>query len=326
MPWTMRQIFKALWAAVLTLILYFSGFLVMWTPFPLFSLSLQREKRLWGFSFGCVVAMAFVIYFGILPGQIPVEGFSRVQILGLSYLGFYLLISFLLAVGVWKNFDLIRLGVILGMSVTGVVFLVGFSIHTSGLFDVEALIATSLRELSLLLDQMRNSFLGSQNRVETLNFIAQMKEWIVFLPKLFPSFVFILTLSVLVFNIGSTPFFTKDPKVLKWIHDFKSLQIPYLFVWLMILGGFSFFLDYYWLQKGFLKWFAFNLFIAIGFVYFVQGFSILAFFLKRTSLLFRFGIYGLLIVFFQMLGLVVVGLGVADTWLDFRRLHAKLKR
>ena len=52
-----------------------------------------------------------------------------------------------------------------------------------------------------------------------------------------------------------------------------------------------------------------------------QGLGIVGFLFKRHSPLFRFGIYGLVVVFFQLLGLVVAGLGVADTWIDFRKLR-----
>ncbi|MDO8527998.1 MAG: DUF2232 domain-containing protein [Deltaproteobacteria bacterium] len=312
-----RQFVQVLWSAVLCAVLFFSGFFVLWTPLPLFHLSLKTQKSSWFLALGGAFVLAVLFYVWAVS-DLTQAG------MGLAYFGYYLLIAIFLSLGVWKKWNLIRLGAITTFAVTTIVFWSGFLGQTFGLVDIHGMMVGAIQEISQLLDKMAANSPAQTDKVEMLTMVSQAKQWLEWMPKLLPSMIFTFTLLVVAINIGFLGVIYRVRKAVKWVWDFRRLEIPSLCIWGVITAGALFFVDVYVLKRGWPKIIALNLFVAVSAIYFIQGLSIMAWFLKRYSLLFRFGIYGLLILFFQMLGMVVFGLGLADTWFDFRKLHKKI--
>lgn len=315
-----QQIGRACGAAAFSVAIYFTGFLIFLTPLPLFYLSLLTNKKYWFTSLGLTLLMGALLFFAFFPETITGASILPSSIMTIGYFGYYLTIALLLSVGVWKKWRLERMGWVTTLTVTLLALLVGAFFQWSGLVDVKGLIDQFLGEISITLDQMIATQ-PKEKQAEMAMIVEQSKEWLAYFPSLIPVIVTIFTLLTVIVNIGIPRLFYRVAKPMKWAGDFRRLQMPSFLVWLLIASGGLFFINQYTIHLSLFKVASVNLLIAVLFVYFLQGLSIMAFFLKRYSLLFRFGIYGLLILFFQMVGLVVVGLGLADMWVDFRKLH-----
>lgn len=300
------QAVQILLTVLLTLGLYFSSFFVLLTPLPLFYLSLAHSKKVWGASLFLVCLASLGVCLKLLPGGPTFFPFF--------YLSFYLLIALFLSLGVFKRWSFVSWGFKSAISITALLFFSSLAVQHLGLYDISSLLKTSLSQASEMLDQMKA-------KPELIPFILQMKEWLPLLPKLIPSFLFILTLFVMAFNISVLKFLTSKRYPLQWAGRFQDIEVPVFCVWVLIVFGLLFFVDPYLLKLGLLKMASLNCVLGVLFVYFIQGLSILTFFLARFSPLFRFIIYGLVLLFLQLLGLVVVGLGLADVWVDFRKRH-----
>ena len=101
-------------------------------------------------------------------------------------------------------------------------------------------------------------------------------------------------------------------------------RVPDPLTWLVIAAGALFFANVYLLQIQALRWILLNAFVVLAMIYFLHGLGIVSFFLRRRLAPIARGlVFGLIFIFFQTLGLVVVSLGFFDLWLDFRRLQTK---
>ncbi len=273
------QLGQVIGSAVLSLALYFSGLFFLFTPFPLFYLSLRAKKKFWFASFLLVILLAVLFYNWVLP---PGARFTN-----MSLLGYYLLITLFLTIGAWRRFSWVHWGAFVAGATTVLVLGGATLVQKLGFFDFSASLAHVIQNISQTLDQAVSSQSLKENRLEVLSFIAQFKVALTFIPKLLPSLIFDFTLFVMILNLALLNLLARQIKPFSWNSPFHRLQLPSFLVWVVI----------------------------------IQGMSIMAFFLKRYSPLFRFGIYGLVILFFQMMTIIVMGLGLADTWFDFRKLQ-----
>ncbi|MDX1387014.1 MAG: DUF2232 domain-containing protein, partial [bacterium] len=118
--------------------------------------------------------------------------------------------------------------------------------------------------------------------------------------------------------------FIKD-QFFKGLGPLKRWQLPFSFVWgliglaLLLLG------DIYFFKVGYFKFLALNLFIPFGLIYFLQGLAILAYYGQRWSIppLVKLLGYLVFLIFFQPIGVILLGLGFFDSWFDFRKLAPK---
>ena len=79
---------------------------------------------------------------------------------------------------------------------------------------------------------------------------------------------------------------------------------------------------YLWDQEG-VNFVLINCFIVFLTLYFFQGLAIVSFYmsLKGITPWMRFLLYSILLIFFQPLGLLLVGAGFFDSWFNFRKLN-----
>jgi uncharacterized protein YybS (DUF2232 family) len=98
------------------------------------------------------------------------------------------------------------------------------------------------------------------------------------------------------------------------LHEWKA---PDCFIWGVIVSGFAMFIP----GVEPLRSLAANLLLVFGACYFFQGLAIIAFYLNKNRIpRFVRGVVYMFIVFQQIFTLLVVGLGLFDLWIDFRRL------
>ncbi|HXG53358.1 MAG TPA: DUF2232 domain-containing protein [candidate division Zixibacteria bacterium] len=104
------------------------------------------------------------------------------------------------------------------------------------------------------------------------------------------------------------------------VETLREWKAPEPLVWGFIACGFSLFLP----VPGVLKALGANLLVVIAACYFFQGLAIVAFFFdkNRVPRFFR-GVTYLFIAFQQIFTFLVIGLGLFDLWIDFRRLRKK---
>lgn len=305
-----------------SLALYFSGFFVFWTPLPLFYLSLKGDRKTWGLSFALLLFTALALYY-LLPAFGVAFDLQKVRFFGLGYLLYYLFIAVFLSLGVWKKWSLARLGGLGALVITGSVLVVALSLHFSGLVNVAEKISQTVTVASQGLDQVLQQAASQTDRLDQRTFVIQMKKSLQSLPYLLPALIYVFTLFVLSVNLVvlSLLLRAKTKETLRWASEFGHLQLTPVWLWLLISSASLYFFDIYYLHTAFLKIAASNLLIAAGFVYFIQGLSVLSYFVRRYSFLFRVGIYGLFLLFFQHMSLGMVALGLADWWFDFRKLQ-----
>lgn len=306
---SLSQIGQALLGTCLTVALYFSGVFIFWAPLPLFYFSLHDRKPAWILTFALLsLASAFL--------------FWQTPFLQAGLFAFYLLTALFLSLGVWKRRALVAWSFQGGFFITALLLGSGFVIQKSGLIDLATLINATLIQTAALFDKIAAEPELVKHHQEALLLTTQMKVWLFYLPKLIPSLLFVSVVGILLLNAGMFKSLTKKKQnKVKGIWNFAGFQPPFFWVWGLIGSGFLFFLNAYWLALSPLKIVALNLLIIALFVYFIQGLSVLAFVTKRFSPLFRFSIYGLLVLFLQLLGTVIVGLGLTDVWFDFRKIN-----
>lgn len=314
MPTTWQQIRPALLGAGGALLFYFSGFFVFWTPLPLLYLALKHDRVTWRLGFLLTLFLSLVVYFWLLPEGAGSPPLDRVRFFGLAYLFFYLACAFFLILGFEQRWPWVRWGWRGGLGITAAVFAALFLLQGGGLVDIFEFWGAVLSQAQKVMEEL------SKRPDIAVDLVVPLQKGLAFIPKLFPSLLFAFAVTVMALNVSALKLLKRTASSFNYLGPFQKLQIPPVCVWALIGGGGLFFLNEYLFGLEALKVLALNAVLAALFVYFLQGLSILAFFTGRFSPLFRIGIYGLVLLFLQVMGLVLVGVGVADAWLNFRRL------
>ena len=93
----------------------------------------------------------------------------------------------------------------------------------------------------------------------------------------------------------------------------------------MLIGcGVLYFANAYLLDHELLKFVAINGLIFCAGVFFIEGCFVLSFWLnKGRSPFLRLLVYGVIIVFLQVVGFFIIALGLSDQWLNLRKRHLK---
>lgn len=100
----------------------------------------------------------------------------------------------------------------------------------------------------------------------------------------------------------------------------REWKAPDFLVWGVIVSGFVLFIP----GLDLLETLAANLLLVFGACYFFQGLAIIAFYFNKNNVpRFIRGVVYLFIVFQQIFTFLVVGLGLFDLWVDFRRLRKR---
>lgn len=103
--------------------------------------------------------------------------------------------------------------------------------------------------------------------------------------------------------------------------DFSLWRLGERAIWIPIGGGVLFFLNHYLFRRAVLEQVVLNLLLVMASVYFFQGISILIYFFRRRfPPLMRMAVYLMILLFLQLVGVLIVVLGLFDFWFDFRKL------
>ena len=107
-----------------------------------------------------------------------------------------------------------------------------------------------------------------------------------------------------------------------WYPDFGDLSLWKTLdktVWLVVIAG-----VFILIPSEVLRILGLNIMIILLFIYMLQGLAIISFFFKRKNVPVVFRAFGYFLIFAQQfLIFVVAGVGLVDTWADFRKLGKK---
>jgi uncharacterized protein YybS (DUF2232 family) len=163
----------------------------------------------------------------------------------------------------------------------------------------------------------------SESQINSM--IEQSKQILLFIPFLLPSLLIVfIFLSSLLNYYFSTFFLKKQGVLLKKIEDFPNWDLPWYYCW-GVIGGLVFVLipDFNEVWDRIFDIAGFNLLILFISLYTVLGFSVIVGIFKKYKLnnIFRFIIFFILL-FLGIIFLVPL-LGLADIWINIRRLKRK---
>lgn len=137
---------------------------------------------------------------------------------------------------------------------------------------------------------------------------------------LFPSIVLVGTIFLVWANILEGKWLFKKKGM--WYPSFGDLSLWKIFdktVWLVVIAGI-----FIMIPLETLRILGLNILIVLLFIYMLQGLAIMSFFFQRKNVPMFLRAFGYFLVFAQQfLLLIVAGVGLIDTWADFRKLDRK---
>lgn len=319
--------------AVLALVFYASGFLVIFTPLPFLYVMVVHGRRAGAVislaAASVVIAAYFVMlhYMSVSPqiqSGITVPGFSMISFLspgflvfaGIGYFAFFMAVGLALGDGVLRKMNLAGMGAY--ALIAGLVILIAM-IAGANFFETRELINGAQNYIQ----QTINSIVAANQSASTgaeADFIKNNAGEITsFMFGILPSLIFVFAVLAIVVNLLVGRRIIRAHHAFAHVHNVARFKLPDAVIWALVAAGAAFFADRYVLHMGVVEKAAINFLIGLGALYFFQGFAVVVYFLQGIKLpLVRSIAYIMIILFFQSVGLVIVGIGVADVWADFR--------
>lgn len=314
----------------LTLLLFFTGLFVVFTPLPVAFTVLR--KGVWTALLACATAMGALVLLYQMPKEpisfLPMMVFSPsvslLGVMGLSgvYFFYYLWIGWVIAfasrrTGRWASIESsFALMTLAGLAVPAAALAV-FALTTR--MDVFGDLSRGVQSLfQRMIDLQQAAGMGE----EDLAFLRASAPLVVskFL-QILPSLWIDLTLIVLSLNILFLRRWVLSERPFPQWPDFSLWRLPEVWIWAPIAGGAVYFLNTYLVGSPALGILAVNVLIVVVAICFFQGMAVGSFFFKtRLSPLLRLMGYALFFLFFQVGAVLVMGVGLADFWFDFRKL------
>ncbi|MDD5723039.1 MAG: YybS family protein [Syntrophales bacterium] len=157
--------------------------------------------------------------------------------------------------------------------------------------------------------------------IQHIEFIRKNADQIThLLVGLFPSIALVATLFLVWVNILEGKWLFKKKGM--WYPSFGDLSLwrtPDKAVWFVVIAG-----VFIMIPLEVFRIMGLNVLIVLLFIYTLQGLAIMSFFFQTKNVPVLLRAFGYLLVFVQQfLLLIVAGLGLIDTWVDFRKLDKK---
>lgn len=326
---------------LLTLALYLSGFFVLLTPLPpLYHWLVDRRRALWGVVLPIFAILVFVYavlldplarFYQAHPAWswlLPIPGMNFRPFLSSRTAALFGLVYFLFFVGVAgvvqhilsRPVHVTRVlgGAALVFSAAGLLLYAGYaSIQGISPFGF----ASDYIQLVI------NEFIQVQEKAGLpLSRLAVLREnaplfariWLLFSPSiLFCAVLFILVLNLAVGKKILSPFVRSIGRV-----SLNATALEFFWVWAVIFCVGVLLLNSFFFRQTWLLAASANILLVLIFAYFLQGLAIVSWFFEKRNVgsLVRLLLYGLIVVLFQIVGVLVTGLGFFDSWFDFRKL------
>lgn len=245
----------------------------------------------------------------------------------ITSLVFYQVIGVVLGVAVVKQWSPSR--AILGPVLAGILVL-GAAIATIVAIaptylgqDVRTFITTELQDMvrqSIAYYEAANI---PQDQLAMLKEVGgQMTEGFSF--ALLPALMWIMALATTMLTLFLGKWLVPRQLWMKYQGGLTRWKTPGVCVWLVILLGAAYFVDFYVIRVPLIMPIIANSLLALAGLFLLQGAFIVAYYIRRQrDGIFRWIWYGLIVLFFQTALVVMVVLGLFDYWIDFRRIEKR---
>lgn len=245
--------------------------------------------------------------------------FKMSTVYDVVYLNYFLLISVILGEGVVRKQGVLKL--------SGAAIITPWLILTIGFVVLQSGFGLNLdTDIRLYLRETADQVFKMQDAVASLSApqIAYIRENTVsivdFMLWTAPSAVFLFGMIVVSLTVLLARVFTKKYGSLKYFGNVAVQKFPFWPVWITIFCGAAFFINNYFVNNVYLKFAAINGLICCAGVFFIQGCFVVSFWLhKGKSPILKLLVYGIIIAFLQVVGIIIIALGLSDQWVDFRR-------
>lgn len=332
------MILPILATAGLSLVLYLTGFFVIFTPLPYL---LTSFKKGWGASLAATavsLAVLFMLY--RLPAQpltfLPMMAFypalSLKVVMGLSvlYLAYFIWMAWVVTIGsrtlkdtrVESGFAGMMLGILVPSVIAYLLLAFFLDPHLSqNLADAfQGLLQKMVALQGGQAGEPSNSG-GAMSGEE----LAYLKDYAPELVRgffaLFPSLWIVFTMMVLSLNLLFVRRWLPAERPFPRWEDFNLWRLREAWIWLPISMGAFYFANAYGLHNDWVEIGVINGLIVIAAVYFYQGLAIVSyFFRRRLSPWMRLAAYAVIFLFLQVVGVLILAVGLFDFWFDFRKL------
>jgi hypothetical protein len=330
---------------LLTCALFFSGLLVFFTPLPLvYALLRTRGQAFFPFAISALFLVLILYLLGVqylpplyesypdLAFLLPLPGAGLlgilpeqiVVILGIAYFGFYVVIGYAIySAFVMPN----RLYQILAITLSGC-FLFGL---VTGFVMVGGAWQETLAAFRSGLTQAADQFIAMQAKADLdtsqLLLLRQSRDLIVtYAVALSPAFFFTFLAMLLAVNLVAAKrlFVATFPELVSI--NLIKFQIPFGLVWLAIIIVATLLSNHWLWHVALLKYASLNLLLALTVFYFFQGFAVVIHFLDSRKIygMGRLLAYMTLLLFLESAWLILAILGLAENWLDLRKLNIQI--
>lgn len=333
---TMKSIFIA---TALAVVLYVSGFFVILTPLPLLYVAFWRGRQAFALS-SVFAAAVIVLMYALMLGNVgaskvgsylplPMIDFARllphavVGIFGVGYFLYFAAIGAVLSDGMGKGWSILRLG---GLSIFAGMFVLACTAGLSVAMDSGGGLVSEFRGyIGFVLNEVIEINKAAGAGSTYLDLISDKSEAIAgFTVRILPALAFVYTLIAAAANFFVGRRILRNRVTATDRQMFSKFRLPDYLVWPVIASGAAFFATKYLAESALVEVLAINGLVAFLALYFFQGMAIIAFMLKRVKTAFmRTLAYILIIMFFQSASVVIVMLGIADVWVNFRMRLAR---
>lgn len=312
------QKLRAILAASLTSVLCFlSGYLAIFAPLPLLNLALVRGQRFALFAASLSVSLLLGFQFALNAGDY--SSFHVVYYISLC------LLALLAAHGIRQA--RYRFFALLAISLATLLFLawaVVMQVSSHGVFYAEWRAELSAIFQAVARQQSEGAPLGLEaSRLASL--APQFAGW---LADLFPALFFVYTALVMAINTGLARRMPKLRRSLVSVQSLAQFRNPDTLIWVLLGAGFAWLFNEHQLQLAWLRLLSLNLLLGVGAFYAAQGLGVwtsILYFLKVRRF-FRQILFVVLIFSLQFALPLLVGVGLADVWWDWRsKMRAALK-
>ncbi len=323
-------------SAVVAVLLFMSGLMVLFTPLPLVYAYVTQGRRMGIAACGALLAVTACMYGWLLPWltaqpagsaahflALPGVGLAQhlaeqgVRAFGMTYSALFVAIAIALGEGVLRELKVVRWA---GGAVAAGVACIAFAASAAQFATHGAFVAGIAHYFEAVIADVVSFNQAAGMTSEQIAYLAQNGPEVArVVMSLMPSLMFVFVLIVVVINMLVGRRLTRLPHAVARMRETVGFRLPDAGVWVVIACGVVFFVNLYVVRMGWLKAVALTGLVAMAAIYFFQGFAVVSFFLERVRMkLVKLMAYIAIILFFQAVSVAFVGLGFADVWLHFR--------
>lgn len=313
----MQKLRAILVASVSSVLFFLSGYLAIFAPLPLFNLALVRGQRFALLSASVSVLLLFALQYALYA-----DGYSSFQLV------YYISLCLLALLGSYGVRQArYRFFAMLAISLATLLFLawaVVMQVSSHGMFYT----AWRAELIEIFQVVARQQSEGAPLGFEASRLASLAPQFAGWFADLFPALFFIYTGLVMAINTGLARRMPKLRRSLVSVQSLAQFRNPDTLIWVLLGAGFAWLFNEHQLQLAWLRLLSLNLLLGVGAFYAAQGLGVwtsILYFLKVRRF-FRQVLFVVLIFSLQFALPLLVGVGLADVWWDWRsKMRTALK-